>query len=285
MMQNTVQLRLVATMLAALVLVTACQPIQPTEDNVVLHPTPTPDLVGMQTDTWSSTAPNGQWVAEGLVALPPAGADQYYTELRVKKVEESIEWTPVAAWSNFGLGYTTPQPLRWSPDGRYLYFTNAPVPDGCGLFVNASDLQRLDLADGTVREVLPFGMTWVLAIAPNAEKVVYSQAGELYLLDLATSNYASIKVAGLEENAQWGNFVWSPDSQQVAFTIAYQPCMPPAWSHSLLLLDTDTLTITTVLEKDPRRLTITEWVDANHLALSDYDGKAWLLDLATGTIK
>ncbi len=242
-------------------------------------------LAGREVQQWSSASPDGAWVAEGLAAFAKGNDNIYYTELRVKKADGSVEWMPVAGWSRFGLGYTTPQPLRWSPDGRYLYFTNAPVPDGCGLFVNASDLQRLNLADGTIREVLPFGMTWVLAIAPNAEKVVYSQAGELYLLDLATSNYASIKVEGLETDAQWGNFVWSPDSQQVAFSIAYHPCMLPEWSHSLLLLDTQTLTITTVLAKDPRRLTIAEWVDADHLALSDYDGKTWLLDLTTGASK
>lgn len=243
-------------------------------------------LARRELQQWSSTSPDGAWVAEGLTAFPKVNDDNlYYTELRVKKGGGSVEWIPVALWSRFGLGYTMPRPLRWSPAGRYLYFTNAPVPDGCGLFVNAADLQRLDLVDGTIQEVLPFGATWSLAIAPDAQRAVYSNGDTLYLLDLATANYASIKVEGLEADAQWGNFIWSPDSQRVAFTIAYQPCMPPAWSHSLLLLDTDTLTVTTVLAKDPRRLTITEWVDAGNLALSDYDNKQWVLDLATGTIK
>ncbi|MEZ4731103.1 MAG: DPP IV N-terminal domain-containing protein [Caldilineaceae bacterium] len=239
-------------------------------------------LAGRELDRWSSASPDGAWVVEGLTAFPKGNDNIYYFEMRVKKADGSVEWMAVAEWSRFGLGYTTPQPLQWSSDGRYLYFTNAPVPDGCGLFVNASDLQRLDLADGTVREVLPFGTTWTLAIAPDAEKAVYSQQGKLYLLDLATANYASLTVAGLEADAQFGNFVWSPDSQRVAFTIAYHACMEPEWSHSLLLLDIHTLTITTVLEKDPRRLTIREWVDGDHLALSDYDGNRWLLDLTTG---
>jgi len=284
MTQQSMQRRLVVIVLSTFVLVAACQPIQPIEDKAVLAPMSTPDLVGMQTESWSSTAPDGQWVAEGLVAFPAAGEDQYYTELRVKKVEESVEWTPVAGWSNFGLGYTTPRPMHWSPDGRYLYFTNAPVPDGCALFTNASDLQRLDLSDGSVSELLSPNLTNALAFAPDGSTVALSRKSELYLLDPATANYAAFSVQTLETGAQWGSIVWSPDSQKVAFTIAYAPCQPPAWSQSIVVMDIATLTMTTVLEKEPRRLTSSAWLDAGQILLTDYEGKQWVLDLTTGEV-
>lgn len=275
-----------AFILTIFVLVTACQPIQPLA-NTAATPTriPPPILTEMQIERWYSAVSDGQWMAEGLVAFPQSGNGQYYTELRVKKADGTVEWVPVTAWSEWGLGYTTPRPLRWSPDGRYLYFTNAPVPDGCGIFINASDLLRLDLVDGSVQEVLPPNTTWSLAVAPDGKTSVYSKGDELYLLDLATANYVAVKVEGLNPNTTWGNFVWSPGSQKVAFTIAHHPCMPPEWSNSLLIIDTQTLIITTVLEKDPRRLTIAAWVDAGHLALTDYDGREWLLDIAAGTMQ
>ncbi|MFZ4662080.1 MAG: hypothetical protein ACOYNY_34030 [Caldilineaceae bacterium] len=242
-------------------------------------------LAGRELERWSSASPDGAWVVEGLAAFPKGKDNIYYTEMRVKKSDGSAQWLTVAEWSRFGLGYTTPQPLRWSPDGRYLYFTNAPIPDGCGLFVNASDLQRLDLADGTVREVLPFGTTWALTVAPDAAKVVYSQGSELYILELATSNYASIKVEGLEAGAQWGNFVWSPDSQQVAFTIAYEPCLPSAWRQSIVVVDIRTRTTKTLIEKDKRLFVTQAWLDEDRLQVSDQDGKIWEVEVATGAIR
>lgn len=279
------QLRLFCWMLVTMIWVAACQPIQPVATPVTTPlASSTPDLTGMQTESWFSTAPDEQWTAIGLVALPQPGGDQYYTELRVKKADGNSEWAPVAGWSNFGLGYTTPRPLQWSPDGRYLYFTNAPVADGCALFVNASDLQRLDLTDGSVKAILPPNTTWSLALAPDGKTVAYQKGDELYLLDLETMNDSTIKVEKAEPNAQWGNFVWTPDSQKVAFTIAYQPCLPPEWSHSLLVMDTQSATLTTVIEKDPRRLSIVGWMDAQHLLLTDTERALWLLDMDAGAI-
>lgn len=241
-------------------------------------------LASFDQQPWTATSPDNVWQIEGLTALPQAGGEQYYTEMRVKKVDGSAEWLPVATWNNFGLGYTTPQPLHWSSDGRYLYFTNAPVPDGCGLFVNASDLQRLNLADGAVTEVLPYGLTWSLAIAPNGKTLAYNKGDELYLLDLTSSNVTTTKVEGLEPNAMWGNFVWSPDSQQLVFTIAYAPCQPPTWRHTLLSMDVQSLSTTTLLEPDQRRFTITEWTEATQLLLTDAEKQPWVLDLTSGAL-
>lgn len=241
-------------------------------------------LAGFDQQSWFSSSPDRVWQVEGLAALPKVSGERYYTELRVKKADGSVEWMPVAEWSCFGLGYTTPQPLRWSPDGRYLYFTNTPVADGCGLFVNASDLQRLNLVDGTVTEILPSGVTWSLAVAPDGETVAYSKDDQLYIRNLFTEDYASVRVEGPESNAQWGNFVWSPDSQQLAFTIAYAPCQPPDWRHSIVVVDTQSMTMTTVLEKDPRRLTATTWIDTSQLMLIDQQQQQWALNVHTGTV-
>lgn len=280
------QQRLFRLMIIVIVLLTACQPIQPgVHTAAVLTPDPRPDLSNMPTERWSATAPSGQWTAEGLAAYPKSGSGQYYTELRVRATDSHPEWIPVARWQEWGLGHTIPQPLQWSPDGRYLFFTNAPIVDGCGIFTNADDLQQLDLVDGTVSQLLPPHTTWAVAVAPNGKRAAYSQPNELHLLDLNTATDVAHTIEELEAGVEWGNFVWSPNSQQVAFTIAHHPCMGSDWSHSLLLFDTNTLTFTTVLAKDPRRLTITTWVDADQLTLDDYDGKQWLLDLTTGAIE
>lgn len=241
-------------------------------------------LAGFDQQSWSATSPDSVWQLEGLTALPQAGGAQYYTEMRVKKADGSAEWRPVATWSTFGLGYTTPQPVHWSPDGRYLYFTNAPTPDGCGLLINASDLQRLDLASGAVQAVLPANSTWSLAVAPDGQTVAYSKAGEVILLDLDTGEVRSQKVTTAETSYQVGNFAWSLDSQQLAFTIANAPCQPPAWSHSILQMDAQTLVTTTLIEPDQRRFTITAWLEAAQLSLLDAEHQPWVLDITSGAL-
>lgn len=248
-------------------------PIPPTAD----------DLAGMEVQTWSSASPDGVWQAEGLVAFPGTTGTLYYTELRVKKADDSAEWLPVAEWNRLALGYTTPEPKHWSPDGRYLYFTNAPVPDGCALFVDASGLQRLDLQDGSLVEVLPPDSTWTLTVAPDGERVAYTQGDELYVLTLATGNYSATKLDMLEADAQWGRIVWAPDSQQLAFTVAYAPCQPPQWRQSIVLADVRTHTVKTLIEKDDRLLTTGQWLDADRIQLHDQEGKEWEMDVATGS--
>lgn len=276
-------------------LLTAC--IQPPSAHRISAPATTVEATTPMTETatvdqlatfdqqpWSAMSPDGVWQITGLTALPQAGGEQYYTEMRVQRADDSVEWLPVATWSNFGLGYTTPQPVHWSPDGRYLYFTHAPVPDGCALFINASDLQRLDLANGEIQEVLSANSTWALAMAPDGKAVAYSNADEIVLRDLDTGEVRSQKVVAEEASYQLGNFVWSPDSQQLAFTIANAPCQPPAWSHSILQMDAQTLATTTLIESDERRFTITAWLEATQLSLMDAAHQPWVLDITSGTL-
>jgi hypothetical protein len=99
-------------------------------------PTPTPPSGAALRDLWASLSPDGWWLAEGQALFPAEGADQYYTRLDVKKLDETVEWTVVDEWSPLALGYTIPAAVRWSSDGRYFYFTDRPVPDGCSMFVN-----------------------------------------------------------------------------------------------------------------------------------------------------
>lgn len=245
---------------------------------------PAAQLTGLDLQPWVATSPNDVWQVEGLTALPKTGGEQYYTEMRVNKADGSAAWLPVATWSSFGLGYTTPQPVHWSPDGRYLYFTNAPVSDGCALFVNASDLQRLDLTNGEVQEVLPANTTWSLAIAPDGKTVAYSKGVEVALQDLTTGDVKLQKITDGESNIQVGNFIWSPDSRQLAFTLAYAPCQPPDWSHSILSIDAQSLTTTTLLDQDQRRFIVMDWPESSQLLLTDPDGQQWLLDSRSGAI-
>lgn len=267
----------------SIVLLVGCAPlIAPPQVTPVATATAT-DFANMEVHRWNAFAPDQTWTATGMVATPQNGDAQYYTELRVTNAEETITWAPVAGWSNFGLGYTTPRVVHWLADGQSLYFTNAPHPDGCGLFINASDLHQLDLSTGAVTEILPPNRTWVLAAAPDGT-IAYLQDDELKLLEPTTANTVRIALDMVETNVQIGNLVWSPDSQQVAYVVATDPCLPPTWRHAIYTVDRQGENLRLVLPADERRLRIVDWIDTSHLLLMDLARKQWVLDLASGEV-
>lgn len=267
-----------------IVLLVGCAPIvAPPQTIPVATADAATDFANMEVQRWHAFSPDQAWTATGVVATPQNGDAQYYTELRVTNADGTITWTPVAGWSNFGLGYTTPRVVHWSADGQSLYFTNAPHPDGCGLFINASDLHQLDLTTGAVAEILPPNSTWVLAAAPDGT-IAYLQANELKLLDPTTDTTVSIVLDMAETNVQIGNLVWSPDSQQVAYVVATDLCLPPTWRHALYTVDRHGEDVRLVLPADERRFRIVEWVDESHLLLMDLEVKQSVLDLDNGQV-
>ncbi len=242
-----------------------------------------PELAGLDQLPWLDFAPDGTWTVEGLTAIPTQSGDQYYTEMRIKQVAGDLLWTPVAEWRTFGLGYTTPRIVHWSTDGRYLYYTNAPHPDGCGLFVNASDLQRLDLKGGTVQEILPQNSTWVLEAAPDGT-IAYIDGTTLVFFD-PTNNMRQEVILDFEQsNVQLGNLVWSSDSQQLVFTVATDPCILPQWRHAIYTVDRQGEGLRMVVPPDERRFHSIAWLDNDALLLIDFDNQQWTLDIASGEL-
>jgi ABC-2 type transport system permease protein len=248
-------------------------------------PTTTPMLADMELHTSSSTSPDGKWSAQRLVAFPIGGGENYYTQLKVKETDGVVEWTVVDEWSHFGLGYTTPQPFHWSRDGRSLYFTNEPVPDGCGVFVNGSDLHRIDLGDGRVTEVVPPSGLW-LSLSPDETTLAYIGYGGrgLVLRDLATSAERETKLNPGQDYAA-GHIIWSPDGTALVLTLAIRPCSTDwAESVSVMRVEVATLEQTMLIHQDRRLFTPVEWPILARVLLSDDGGNLWWMDSRTGQV-
>ena len=248
-------------------------------------PTATPVPTEMELRTWSSRSPDGKWDAQGMVAFPVDGGEKYYTQLKVNKTDGTVEWTVVDEWSRLGLGYTTPQPFHWSRDGRYLYFTNEPVPDGCGLFVNGSDLHRIDLSDGSVKEIVPSSGLW-LSLSPDETTLAYIgyRGRGLVLRDLATGVERETRLDPGQDYAA-GHIVWSPDGAALILTLAIRPCsFSWAESVSVALVEVATLKQTTLIHEDKRLFTTVEWPALDRALLKDDDGNLWWIDLETRQI-
>jgi hypothetical protein len=256
-------------------------------------PATTPVLTEMELRTWSSRSPDGKWDVQGMVAFPAAcpepcrrdGGEKYYTQLKVKKTDGASDWTVVDEWSRFGLGYTTPQPFHWSQDGRYLYFTNKPVPDGCGIFVNGSDLHRIDLSDGSVTEIVPSSGLW-LSLSPDETTLAYIGYGGrgLVLRNLATGVERGARLDPGQDYAA-GHIVWSPDGAALVLTLAIRPCSSGwAESVSVMLVEVATLEQTMLIHEDKRLFTTVEWPTLDRILLKDEDGNFWWMDLETRQI-
>jgi hypothetical protein len=250
-------------------------------------PTPMATATPISVRTWSSISPDGKWIAQRVMEGPFLAGDEekYHYQLKVVNTNRTIGWTAVDDTSQFGLGYTTPQPFHWSKDGRYLYFTNEPVPDGCAVFVNGSDLQRVDLETGRVKEMLAPGAWW-LSLSPDEEQLAYiywnGKALEIVIRNLATEAERRTKLEGAGDDSQAGGIVWSPDGKAFVLTVATHPCDPENWIHSIVWVDRVTLSQKVLIHEDKRLFSIVEWSQPGKVLLKDKDGNSRWMDVVTG---
>jgi hypothetical protein len=246
----------------------------------------------MRVFTSALSSPDGIWVAESMTAYPAEGADSwnYYTRLRVAKADRTVSWIVVDHWEEWGLGHTIPEPFKWSRDGRSLYFTNKPVPDGCGVFVNGSDLYKVNLGDGSITQVVPHVGLW-LSLSPDENTLAYHGIRErgLVLRDLATGQERESKLDFGPDYAA-GNIVWSPDSLALVLTIAIRPCAGPetesvqAESTSIVRVGASTLEATELINEDTRLFITLDWPTTDMVLLKDGEGDHWQMDVRTGEV-
>ena len=246
-------------------------------------------------DEWTSTSPDGEWIAAGMVAFPGKGTDNPLANVRlvVSRVDGETVWTVIDEFQETGLGFPMPEPHRWSQDGKSFYFTHRVVPDGCSVFAYRVDLYRVDLEDGTVDELLP-PYVQTLALSPDESQIAFIGFGErgLALKNLATGEERETGIdPGKSFNA--GHLLWSPDGKAFAFTLAIDPCSGTfdegrsfwAESTSILWMDAETLGRRTLLEEDPRLLVIHEWKENDVVTLMGEDeNDLWEMDVETGEI-
>jgi hypothetical protein len=251
------------------------------------YPTTTPDLAEMNFQSYQSYSPDGNWVAEGLVASSRSieCCPDYYTRLVVSRVDGSTQYVVVDKWEKSGLGYTTPRPFHWSSDGSYFYYTNQPVVEGCGIFVNGADLYKVDLRDGAITEVMPYLWGSWLSLSPDESTLAHVRSIDLVMRDLATGEEREVNL-GLEHNYA-GHIVWSPDGHSVALTLARDSCFRGDWADAttIMIVDSNTLEISTLIEADERKFITIEWPQPDEILLRDESDRMWILNPVTGDVR
>ncbi len=246
-----------------------------------------PPLDTLVYTTTTSISPDGRWTAtmqqSEIVEL--ADSWEFYNSLTV--TDGVTIWEPAGGWRGHGLGMAYLDVYRWGADGRTLYFANNVLVDGCGLFANFTDLYRLDLETGEITELLPENSSRYLHLSPD-ESILASVSWDgnqlwLNLINPETEAENRMPLTAGGESAQAGNLVWSPDGESALITVAYNPCLPD-WSHSTLLVDVAGLTTTTLIDHDPRRFTISEWLNGDTALLLDESGNRWQLHIPSGEV-
>ena len=253
------------------------------------------DLSQMSVDEWASTSPNGKWVAVGLVAFPKEniGGQLAYVRLMIFSADGTTHWTIIDKQKEMDLGFPVPVPLKWSRDGSHFYFTHRVTPDGCSAFPFLTDLQQVNLEDGTVDNLLPDSAV-ALALSPDDSQVAYFFGGErgLVLRDLVTGEERETRIdPGKDFNA--GNILWSPEGNSLALTLAINPCTgryglsKTVWAESttILLVDVETLQQKVLVNEDPRWFVTWEWNEPERITVANgEEDSLWYLNVNTGEI-
>ncbi len=109
-------------------------------------------------------------------------------------------------------------PVQWTSDEMYLYFTSAIGFSGGGTCFyggNGQGLYRLNLGNGTVAAALPplkGAADYIISFSPDGRWLAYT-AGIPTILNLHTG----IEIA-LQGRESAGDFTWSPDSSNLAYS-------------------------------------------------------------------
>jgi len=204
-------------------------------------------------------SPNGQWVE--------AICDLY--SLIIISGDGKIEWDMSSASLVAPHTKHFVSLAHWSNDGGYAYIVVDPHTDGYWEpFHQGIVLYRLDLKTGHISETLPQGKSdWIFysfAFSPNDRRLAYIVTDQspvtLKIRDLQT---------GIEESFDFdpkyntgGGFVWSPDSQQLVFSVTqFDTGAYEYIATSIILWNRDPSELTTVIKDFSGRMSVTEWAD------------------------
>lgn len=245
--------------------------------------TSTPQLPLSQAET-ILPSPDGKWVAYifGLF-----GNKDY--KLSVVNFEDTIIWN--INQINFGTESWF-IPYRWSRDSRYLYFNIYAAIDGYVPFYQGMGLQRLDVQNGQISEILPSyfetldsGRTiynWDLAqfsLSPEDDKLAYINRMEdgvqLVIRDLNTNKEKSIF---FDEYTDAGDILWSPKQDYLVLAASNGT----DWSNTISfieLVELDSLTTKNILRNMKPVIIPLMWLNNHMIFVKEFGGRYFHLDI------
>jgi hypothetical protein len=255
-------------------------------------------LTELSIDETHAYSPDGYCEWKRILAWPGADASydtegNFFTYVTVNCGNQD-PWVLVKLWSPAIMGYSIPDLLGWSVEGKYLYFADKNIPDGCQPLGGwQHNLWRVDLKSGKINPI-PLDWTGGITLSPDTSKVIYytdMQAPQVGIYDLAngTEQHFSVELPQGVEYGSIGNFTWAPDAQSALFIVEYgDTCFPSG--YSLRRVDFATSQVSTLVEMEnetrsflDQTLSILEWVQNYRVKIS-IDHQDYWLDPASGVI-
>ena len=263
-------------------------PPVPTKTPGAPQPGQTPDLSVYKRQAWAARSPDEGWSANVVVSYPENAdgtlfGDQYHTLVIAVNLKDGTQWRVVDEWLNYGLGYTTPEVLGWSDDGRFLYIGDSGVPDGCGPRFT-QNLRRVHLSSGHVSP-LEIDTGRSPALSPDGQTLVSFGEEGLLLHDLENGEEAAIAFEPPAQDWWPGSVSFSPEGEQLLFTLWLNACGgPDEISSSIILVDLAGQSARPLIESDPRRYSIQSWPEEAAVLLRDQVDGSWWLAVGSGEI-
>jgi hypothetical protein len=224
--------------------------------------------------------------------FPPRGLWAAYREpkgLKVVNAQTTQVWTlPCELFDECSILF----PIKWSGNGRILYFAPAPsdsgAPAGIYLF---SALAMIDVKSGKWEMLLPDSDHYYdFTFSPDEDYVAYTQSsGKLPGDPFVTVGILRLKNKKAQEHKLdgvfAGNIVWSPFKPRFVFQI-----QDPENGSSIVYFEIDTNTLKYVLRGEQSDLYISSWDENNVVALQKTDWVThlksdWLLNPFSGELE
>ena len=258
-----------------------------TEIGSLPQPISTPQLPFNQAET-ILLSPDGRWVAYFF------GYQYLNYRLSVANFDDTFVWNINQTNVGSEAWFT---PYRWSQDSRYLYFNIHVAIDGYVPFYQGAGLQRLDVLDGKVSEILPSGDPITLdkitiydwnfvqfSLSPMDDKLAYinrmDNGVQLVIREMKTNTESSLF---FDQYIDAGSIIWSPKQDYLVLGTA----RGTNWSNTLAfveLVQVDTLTTKTLVKNEDWVFDPVAWIDNHTILLKERGGPYFSLDTTTEKI-
>lgn len=230
--------------------------------------------------TTVAPSPDGSATAVVVTAFPRSGPGDFYVRVEANG-PTSPQHIVLEEWSDWGLGYSIPAILGWSPDSRRVYIADKVVPDGCAPFDLLMHVRHVSIPYGSP-EAIEFDPSGPLSLSPNADEIGTIEGSHLAMYSLSGERIDATELS-LAEADRAGAIVWVQSGNKLAFVIHRNACNGEVTSD-ILVVDREGMRVESILSVPGQRVWTKRWLGDRMILLQSQGGDEMVLDTMTGQV-